>query len=71
MNLKSIKSLLDNNKVDYFKVSKTKSVFPIGFEQSGNLVIQDENYQLHIVGDNDVKDWIAGQWIYNIKEIKK
>lgn len=48
--------------IDYFMISD-RMVFPIGFEQSGHLVIQDENYCLHIVKDEkDIENWTIKNW---------
>ena len=60
---KIIKDILNKgNAIDYFKRPNSKNVlYYIGFEQSGKMVIQDENYSLHLVKDEkDIEDWTIG-----------
>lgn len=67
MNL-TFKDIKSRNNIDYFITGKDKMVFYIGFEQSGNLVVQDENYNIHTVSEDKIKDWKIGNYLTNITE---
>ena len=56
------KKLREYKKVSYYMYDG-RMLFPVGIEQSGKLVVQDENYCLHIVKkEEDMEKWTVGKY---------